>query len=502
MSMAAARVAAVLAHLAATTCRGRPLEHPAGSFPPMTSPIARLLDAVAARLRGRIRLDVTRLIAALVAAAVASLFLPQPAWIAAEQSWVLAFVVLTGISIVLEFFAVELPHGGVVSVATMSHVATILLVPPPFAALSVGSAILVEELVHRRPLPRIAFNTASYVLTVSLAGFAIGPFGDLRTLVAGREHLVLVAVVVVVCLVYYLVNDTLTNAIMALATSRPLAYLLRTNGRSTFLAEAGAGMVGVVFALVWIVEPLWTALLVVPGAVITRALQYIRQLERETRSAVRSLAEVVDHRDASTFHHSERVAAYAVEIAHELDLEEGLVELIEQAAGVHDLGKIGIPDRILLKSGPLTSEERTMMWLHTEIGARILSQFHLFRSGADIVLHHHEAFDGSGYPGRLAGEAIPQGARVIAVADAFDAMTSDRPYRAALSVAEASDRLRTGAGKQWDPMVVDALLRLLAGGHPSFLVAGSHPETPDDGAADHDHEPPEPGHRPLERDAA
>jgi putative two-component system response regulator len=223
-------------------------------------------------------------------------------------------------------------------------------------------------------------------------------------------------------------------------------------------------MVGVVFALIWMVEPVWTSLLAVPGAVITRALGYIRQLERETRSAVGSLAEVVDHRDTTTFHHSERVAMYAVQIAQELGLDEGLVELIEQAASVHDLGKIGIPDRILLKPGPLSSDERTTMWLHTEIGARILGQFHLFRSGADIVLHHHEAFDGSGYPGRLAGDAIPLGARVVAVADAFDAMTSDRPYRGALSVADATARLRAGAGLQWDPLVVAAMLRLLADG--------------------------------------
>jgi putative two-component system response regulator len=104
------------------------------------------------------------------------------------------------------------------------------------------------------------------------------------------------------------------------------------------------------------------------------------------------------------------------------------------------------------------------MALHTEIGARILRQFHLFSSGANIVLHHHESFDGSGYPHGLAGDAIPIGARVVAVADAFDAMTSDRPYRAALSVEEAIGRLRDGAGQQWDPIVVDALLGLLVSG--------------------------------------
>jgi HD-GYP domain-containing protein (c-di-GMP phosphodiesterase class II) len=223
-------------------------------------------------------------------------------------------------------------------------------------------------------------------------------------------------------------------------------------------------MVGVLFALIWIIEPVWTTLLAIPGAVIARALQYIRQLERETRSAVASLAEVVDHRDASTFHHSERVAQYAVAIARELDLEGSLIELIEQAAAVHDLGKIAVPDRILLKPGPLTAEELTTMWLHTEIGARILGQFHLFRSGASIVLHHHEAYDGSGYPRGLAGDAIPIGARVVAVADAFDAMTSDRPYRSALSIEEAVARLRAGAGKQWDPLAVDALLAVLIGG--------------------------------------
>ncbi|HEX7472081.1 MAG TPA: hypothetical protein VF323_03290, partial [Candidatus Limnocylindrales bacterium] len=181
----------------------------------MTPSTARLLDAVAGALRARIRLDVSRLVVALVSAAIASLFLPQPAWVASESSWIWAFVVLTAISVVLEFFAVELPRGGVVSVATMSHVATVLLVPPPFAALSVGSAILVEELVHRRPLARIAFNTASYVLTVSLACFAVSLIGDPRVLVANREHLSLVVMVVVACLAYYLVNDTLTNAIMA-----------------------------------------------------------------------------------------------------------------------------------------------------------------------------------------------------------------------------------------------------------------------------------------------
>jgi hypothetical protein len=221
------------------------------------------------------------------------------------------------------------------------------------------------------------------------------------------------------------------------------------------------------------VQTLCTLLLAIPGIVIARALEYIRQLERETRDAVGSLAEVIDHRDASTYHHSERVALYAVSIAQELRLDEGMVELVRQAATVPDLGKIGVPDRVLLKPGPLNAEERMAMWLHSEIGARILGGFRLFGPGAAIVRHHHESFDGTGYPDGLAGQAIPLGARVVAVADALDAMTSDRPYRRALSGDEALSRFRDGAGRQWDPVVIEAMLTLVESGRLDLAPSGS-----------------------------
>ena len=128
-------------------------------------------------------------IAILTLSAFASLFLPRAAWASTDASWIWAFVVLTVLSIVLEFVAVELPHGGVVSVATIGHIATILLVPAPFAAISVGSAVLVEELIHRRPIQRIAFNTSCHVLTISLASLAVSLIGDPRVLIAERDHL-------------------------------------------------------------------------------------------------------------------------------------------------------------------------------------------------------------------------------------------------------------------------------------------------------------------------
>jgi putative nucleotidyltransferase with HDIG domain len=343
-------------------------------------------------------------------------------------------------------------------------------VPAPFAAISIGLAVLIEESVRRVPLAKAIFNVSSFVLTASLASLAVGLVGDFWATARSAapslptEHLRLLLLIATAGGVYNVVNSVLTSAVIAMATELPFLYLLRVNSRNTGLSELGGTTVGGLFALIWTVEPIWTSLLTLPAAVISRSLQYIRQLENETRSAIRSLAEIIDHRDPTTFHHSERVSVYAVALAHELDLAEDMVEVIEQAAAVHDLGKVGVPDRVLLKPGPLTESERAAMWLHTEIGAQVLRNFQLFRAGAEIVLHHHESWDGTGYPGRLAGEEIPLGARVVAVADSFDAMTSGRPYRVPLSVDEALDRLRRGSGIQWDPTIVGAFIKVVLSG--------------------------------------
>ena len=410
--------------------------------------------------RGVFRVSLERYVAFVAVFAAATFAIP-PSWELPPERWVAAFVVLTVLSVVLEFVEVPLPRGGVLSLATIPHVATLLLIPPPFASISIGSAVLIEELVRRAPRIKLLFNVAAFVLTARLTALVVGAVGDAWTASAARDHLVLAVLFAVAGVAYYAINAVLSSGVLSAATGERFLVLLRANTRNTRLSELGAATVGALFALIWTVEPMWTALLGVPAAVISRSLQYIRQLESETRLAVRSLAQIVDHRDTTTFHHSERVAMYAVALARELDLGEDTVELVEQAASVHDLGKIGVPDRILLKPSALTDAERTKMWLHTEIGAQILRHFELFREGAEIVLHHHEAYDGTGYPGRLSGDAIPLGARVVAVADAFDAMTSDRPYRTAMPVTEALSRLRAGSGLQWDPQIVGAFIKLV-----------------------------------------
>ena len=149
-------------------------------------------------------------------------------------------------------------------------------------------------------------------------------------------------------------------------------------------------------------------------------------------------------------------------LAYQLGLHGPEVDLIVTAARVHDIGKIGTPDAVLNKPGKLDPAERAIMEQHPVAGAELLRRYRDFARGVALVRHHHESWDGTGYPDRLTGAAIPFGARVIAVADSYDAMTSDRPYRQGMPIPKAAGILRAGRGQQWDARIVDAFLRTLS----------------------------------------
>jgi diguanylate cyclase (GGDEF)-like protein/putative nucleotidyltransferase with HDIG domain len=178
-------------------------------------------------------------------------------------------------------------------------------------------------------------------------------------------------------------------------------------------------------------------------------------------AAVRALAATVDIRDTYTMNHSENVSAIAGIIAAELGLPKKEIEIIELAGLVHDIGKVGIPDAILNKPGPLASSERAVMTNHSVLGAKILERAGMLSDLAPMVLHHHEWYNGSGYPARLRGSQIPTGAAILAVADAFDTMISDRVYKSSMSLDNARQELFRCAGGQFDPAVVKAFDRAL-----------------------------------------
>jgi putative nucleotidyltransferase with HDIG domain len=196
------------------------------------------------------------------------------------------------------------------------------------------------------------------------------------------------------------------------------------------------------------------------AAAIENARLY-EKLEQSYLSMIVTLSGVVEARDLYTDKHMKDIAEYSVEIARKLDLRDDDIENIRKAALLHDLGKICIPDHILMKPDKLSDDEMDIIKKHPLSGAKILEAVEPIRDAKHIIRHHHEFFDGSGYPDGLKGEAIPLGARIVAVADAFGAMTTDRPYRNALSAGEAVKELKQFSGIQFDPRIVEIFISVL-----------------------------------------
>ena len=201
-----------------------------------------------------------------------------------------------------------------------------------------------------------------------------------------------------------------------------------------------------------------------------------RELEAFQLEALQRLAILGEFRDTDTGEHTVRVGDLSAELAMHLQLDEQYIERLRLAARLHDIGKVGIPDNILLKPGPLTAEEFEVMKTHTTIGARILagSKSPLVRLAEEVALNHHERWDGAGYPTGFRGGAIPLSGRIVTVADVFDALTSARPYKRAWSVVDSAQYIVRASGSQFDPMVVAAFIRIMALRHPEVDLTSLH----------------------------
>ncbi len=189
------------------------------------------------------------------------------------------------------------------------------------------------------------------------------------------------------------------------------------------------------------------------------AYEEIKELSLEV---IYRLAKASEYRDEHTGYHIQRVAHYAVAIGVHLDLPTQALEALKYGSPLHDIGKLGIPDSILLKPGALSPKEWEIMKMHTLIGAEILSESKIpyLRAASKIAQYHHEKWDGTGYPEGLIGERIPLLARITALADVFDALTTDRPYRKALSIETALEIIKEGKGKHFDPELVDIFFKI------------------------------------------
>lgn len=378
-----------------------------------------------------------------------------------DRSVLAGFVVFSLLAFASEAFPVDVGLQSSASVAIAFHVGAIVLFEPEVAiwVAVIGSGLI--DLVDRKPMHKLLFNMSQYALCVGGSAIVYRMIAGEAAIALRIDLIELFPALVLMIFAYLILNVTLVSIAVALSMGlSPLDIWMISYKGSSFQFFA-LGPMGVLVALVYQSQPVGMILLGLPLVLARVALQNYVQLQSETMQTIETLADVIDKGDPHTFQHSQRVSKYAVQLARRLNLPEVDVQLIGSAARIHDLGKVTIPTNILQKTGKLTAEEFEVVKGHPAEGAKLVENLSLYQQGLDLILHHHERFDGTGYPSGLKENSIPLGARVICVADAFDAMTSDRPYRKAMSLDNAILELKGGMGTQFDPYVASAFINYL-----------------------------------------
>ncbi len=369
--------------------------------------------------------------------------------------------VLVILSLIFEIgIAFPLLITGATSFSTVTFMAMIFLLPFPLPALLGAVVVLVNDLWERKPLKSVIFNPSNYALTFGLTSLIWFWYSNGRPLHELPLTIQSLAVILSIIIVFYVVNVFTLNGYFAIDNRRPFFYIWLTQDADFLLPYVSLQVVGVLFAALWGASPVAIPFLVVPAVTTYLAFETIKRLQGQTQKAMIAMADAIDARDPYTAQHSQRVTEISVRIAEVYGLPAREIDRVELAARVHDLGKIGISDAILNKPGQLEDHEWDLMKAHPAIGEQLLGPYRQFRHESFIVRHHHERWDGRGYPDGVSGNEIPIGSRIIAVADAYDAMTSDRPYRKALSQETAVDEIRKGALSQFDPQVVASFLHV------------------------------------------
>lgn len=374
-----------------------------------------------------------------------------------EVSWLeLAFFIFFVMA--AEGMPVYLPREIIVSVSFCVIYAVLLIHGPGIGSLAAAAGALVGNRPGT-PWYRILFNGAQLALSAGLAGLVFQRLGGEPGYIDVVGDMV---PIVVGALVYFLLNSSFIAIVAGLSQGiSPLDIWISRVG-SVVVNYLVLIPLAVLIAILYVRDGIPAVLLlVIPLALARFSFQQYTNMRNLYIQTIKAIVAAVDAKDSYTRGHSDRVREMSVAIARELKLPEGEQEVIEYMALLHDTGKIGVSEAILNKPGRLTEEEYQVIKDHPVIGARIVSEVDLFKKASTIVRHHHEWYNGEGYPDGLQGEEISLGARIIAVADAFDAMTSERPYRRARSVEEALAELKANVGKQFDPRVVEAFVRLM-----------------------------------------
>lgn len=342
-----------------------------------------------------------------------------------------------------------------VSVSAAFCFAAGLTAGPVLGCLVVALAHTIDGLLVHREAIKIVVNAAGLGLSTLASGLVYFRIADSGASTIGSLQNLLAAAVAAT--VYTLVNTGTLALIVAPVMGVGTFQMWRANFSGLYVELLTLATLGSVIPVLVKENPFAIILLVVPLLIGPHlAFKGIRQAHVDARITMEGLADALERRDPYTYRHSIRVTDYSNMMLNQMPhIPKPEAEAILAAAHIHDLGKVGSRDGSLKKPGELTPDERAEIEQHASVGADIVARLDAYKPSVPIIRHHHERWDGSGYPDGLVGEAIPLGSRIIGVADAFDAMTSDRVYRAALTPEVAFAELRKGAGTQFDPQLVE-----------------------------------------------
>jgi HD-GYP domain-containing protein (c-di-GMP phosphodiesterase class II) len=260
---------------------------------------------------------------------------------------------------------------------------------------------------------------------------------------------------------YFLVNIALVVRIISVTQKRPFWHLLLENLRAFFVQYAVLCVSAILLAVLRTISVWHVFLALFPLTLVHISFRSYLKLQTQARGTFERISQLLDRRDHYTAIHSHEVAELALDIGTELGMSQGELEQVDVAARVHDIGKVAIPDSILLKPGPLSDSEWEIMKTHPSVSAELIEGLEIYSGVAGAVRHEHERWDGSGYPDGLKGEAIPLISRVIAAADIYNALSTDRPYRKAFTHDETARMIAEMGGADIDPQIAHALLRVI-----------------------------------------
>jgi len=330
----------------------------------------------------------------------------------------------------------------------------------PLASLLISSlSSTITDIARKKPWYKTLFNSSMIGIIVGLTSLVFHTYWVGSSSFFSPKNLVTLSIAVGV---YLLAESIILFSLLAKINEEQFLIFYINNIKKITMEILSLFPLGIIIIYLIETNPVMVLLLLPVFMSVHGALRRRVQIVEETENTLFALADAVDARIPDTMNHTRRVAKFSKDLCKTLTLSANLTNEIAIASSLHDIGKITVPDAVLNKNGKLTEEEYEIIKKHSEEGAKIASKLSLFREGAKLIRHHHERFDGKGYPDGLKGEEIPFGARVICITDSFDTMITPRNYRPYIkSIQEALEEVERCKGTQFDPQIAEAFIEMV-----------------------------------------